>query len=177
MLNNQKWIELAKYIYQIDPAARSWQEVYELYPGFKAIRDHATAHELYKQGDFFEARKIAEAIRRETGIEIHPGARIADYVFIDHGMGVVIGETAKIGNRVTLYHGVSLGGTGTQKACQRHPIIEDDCEIGAGAILLGPIVIGHHSKIGAGAVVIKDVPPYSIAVGVPAQIRPQRAIP
>lgn len=168
-----KWINLAQYIYQLDPAATSWEEVYELYPGFKAVRDHATARSLYLQDKKYEARKISEDSRKETGIEIHPGAQIGDHVFIDHGMGVVIGETAIIGDRVKMYHGVTLGGTGNEKGVKRHPTIEHDVEIGTGATILGDITIGHHSKVGAGAVVLKDVPPYSTAVGIPARIIPR----
>lgn len=167
---SNKWIDLAEYIFRQDPAATSWEEVYELYPGFKAVRDHSTAHRLYLEGKKYEARKLSEDSRFHTGIEIHPGAQLGDYIFIDHGMGVVIGETAQIGDRVKIYHGVTLGGTGKEKGAKRHPTIENDVEIGTGATLLGDIRIGHHSKIGARSVVLTDVPPYSTAVGAPARI-------
>lgn len=165
-----KAISLAKYIYENDPAATSWQEVYDLYPGFKAVMNHHAAHQLYKKGEVYEARKLSEQSRTRTGIEIHPGAQIGDNLFIDHGMGVVVGETAIVGNNVKMYHGVTLGGTGNEKGRKRHPTIQDDVEIGANATLLGNITIGHHAKIGAGAVVINDVPPYATAVGMPARI-------
>lgn len=167
-----KWVDHAKYIYRIDPAASSWKEVYELYPGFKAIRNHEIAHALYLEGKKYQARKLAESSRRETGIEIHPGAKLGEDIFIDHGLGVVIGETAVVGNRVRMYHGVTLGGTGYNKGAKRHPTIGHDAEIGAHAIILGDIQIGHHAKIGAGAVVMEDVPPYGTAVGSPARIIP-----
>lgn len=162
--------ELAQYIYEKDPAASSWQEVYDLYPGFKAVMSHHQAHRLYQAGEVYEARKLSEESRRETGIEIHPGARLGRELFIDHGMGVVIGETAVVGDRVKLFHGVTLGGTGNEKGRKRHPSIHDDAEIGANATLLGNITVGHHAKVGAGAVVLHDVPPYATAVGVPARI-------
>ncbi len=162
--------ELAQYIYEKDPAASSWQEVYDLYPGFKAVMSHHQAHHLYQMGEVYEARKLSEVSRHETGIEIHPGARLGHDLFIDHGMGVVIGETAVVGDRVKLFHGVTLGGTGNEKGRKRHPSIHDDAEIGANATLLGNITVGHHAKVGAGAVVLHDVPPYATAVGVPARI-------
>ena len=169
-LDETRWIELAQYIYKEDPAATSWQEVYELYPGIRALRDHALAHALYLEGEQFEARRLSEKSKRETGIEIHPGAEIGDNLFIDHGMGIVIGETAQIGDQVKIYHGVTLGGTGKEKGRKRHPTIKDYVEIGTGATILGNVTIGHHSKVGAGAVVLEDVPPYATAVGVPARI-------
>lgn len=168
--NEDKWIRLAKIIYDNDPAAHSWQEVYDLYPSIKALRAHEQAHYYYNNGDYYLARQLAEESRRETGIEIHPGAQLSDTVFIDHGMGVVIGETAVISDNVKLFHGVTLGGVGREKGCKRHPTIQDHVEIGAGAKLLGNITIGHHSKIGANAVVLEDVPPYATAVGMPARI-------
>ncbi|MGX7167525.1 serine O-acetyltransferase EpsC [Facklamia hominis] len=167
--HDDKWIKLAKIIFERDPSAHSWQEVYDLYPSIKALRAHAEAHKLFLLGNYYEARHISELARQETGIEIHPGAKLSDLVFIDHGMGVVIGETAIIGKYVTIYHGVTLGAIEGYPG-KRHPTVEDYVEIGAGAILLGDITIGHHSKIGAGAVVLQDVPPYSTAVGVPARI-------
>lgn len=166
----EKAISLAKFIYEKDPAATSWQEVYDLYPGFKAVMDHHEAHRLYQAGELYEARKLSELSRKETGIEIHPGAQLGEDIFIDHGMGVVIGETAIVGDRVKLYHGVTLGGTGSEKGLKRHPSIHPDAEIGANATLLGNITVGHHAKVGSGAVVLHDVPPYATAVGVPARI-------
>lgn len=166
----EKAISLAKFIYEKDPAATSWQEVYDLYPGFKAVMDHHEAHRLYQAGELYEARKLSELSRKETGIEIHPGAQLGEDIFIDHGMGVVIGETSIVGNRVKLYHGVTLGGTGSEKGLKRHPSIHHDAEIGANATLLGNITVGHHAKVGAGAVVLHDVPPYATAIGVPARI-------
>ena len=171
-LDETRWIELAQYIYQEDPAATSWQEVYELYPGIQALRDHAQAHALYLEGEKFEARRLSEKSKRETGIEIHPGAEIGDNLFIDHGMGIVIGETAEIGDGVMLYHGVTLGGQVLTQT-KRHPTIEDNVTIGAGAKVLGPITIGEGSAIGANAVVTKDVPAENIAVGIPAKNRPR----
>lgn len=165
-----EWVEHAKYVYEIDPAATSWQEVYELYPGFKAIRNHEISHKLYQEGRKYEARKVSEMSRKETGIEIHPGAKIGKNVFIDHGMGVVIGETAVIGDNVTMYHGVTLGGRGKEKGVKRHPTVGDNVTIGVGATLLGDITIGDNAKIGAGAVVLNDVPANATAVGVPARI-------
>ncbi|MCY3031505.1 MULTISPECIES: serine O-acetyltransferase EpsC [Aerococcus] len=168
--SENKWVRLSKIIYDNDPAAHSWQEVYDLYPSIKALRAHEQAHHYYNNGDYYLARQLAEEARKETGIEIHPGAKLSDTVFIDHGMGVVIGETAIISDNVKLFHGVTLGGVGNEKGCKRHPTIQDHVEIGAGAKLLGNITIGHHSKIGANAVVLEDVPPYATAVGMPARI-------
>ncbi|UUX33388.1 serine O-acetyltransferase EpsC [Fundicoccus culcitae] len=162
--------DLAQYIYENDPAATSVEEVIDLYPGFKAVMNHRQAHQLYLEGKLYEARKVSEASRTETGIEIHAGAKLGNNIFIDHGMGVVIGETAVVGDRVKIFHGVTLGGTGKEKGVKRHPTIEHDVEIGTNATLLGDITIGHHAKIGAGAVVLKDVPAYATAVGVPARI-------
>lgn len=167
---DNKWLRVAEEIYHRDPAATCPREVYDLYPGLQALRNHEVAHLLYQDGEKVEARRVAEQSRHETGIEIHPGAQLADSVFIDHGMGVVIGETAIVGEHVKMYHGVTLGGTGAEKNSKRHPTIEDHVEIGAHAIILGDVTIGHHAKIGAGAVVLKDVPPYATAVGVPARI-------
>lgn len=167
---NDKWVKLAKLVFANDPAAKSWQEVYDLYPSIKALRAHEQAHHYYNNGEIYLARQLSEEARRKTGIEIHPGAQLSDTVFIDHGMGVVIGETAIVGENVKLYHGVTLGGVGNEKTAKRHPTIQDHVEIGAGAKILGNITIGHHSKIGANAVVLQDVPPYSTAVGMPAHI-------
>jgi serine O-acetyltransferase len=152
-----------------DPAARNVLEVLLCYPGLHAIWAHRIAHRLWKMGLRLFARWISQIMRNITGIEIHPGATIGHNLFIDHGMGVVIGETAEVGNNVTLYHGVTLGGTSLQKT-KRHPTIEDHVVIGAGAKVLGAITIGAHSRIGANAVVVKSAPPHSVIVGVPGQI-------
>lgn len=166
---NEQHRDFAQYIYDSDPAPHSVEEVF-LYPGFQAIIRHIEERELYLAKAYFEARQQAEATRLATGIEIHPGAQIGDHVFIDHGMGVVIGETAIVGDRVKMYHGVTLGGTGNEKGAKRHPTIQHDAEIGANATILGNVTVGHHAKVGANAVVIHDVPPYATAVGVPARI-------
>jgi serine O-acetyltransferase len=151
-----------------DPAARGVGplEVLAIWPGVHAILAHRVAHALYEAGARFPARVIAGLSRLLTGIEIHPAARIGRRFFIDHGMGVVIGETAEIGDDVTLYQGVTLGGTGFATG-KRHPTVEDNVTIGSGAKLLGPITIGHGSKVGANTVVIHDVPPHSTVVGNP----------
>ncbi|MCJ7435204.1 MAG: serine O-acetyltransferase [Anaerolineales bacterium] len=152
-----------------DPAARNVLEVLLCYPGLHAIWTHRLSHRLWKSGFKLMARWISQTMRGFTGIEIHPGATIGHNFFIDHGMGVVIGETAEVGDNVTLYHGVTLGGTNTQKT-KRHPTVEDHVVIGAGAKVLGAITIGAASRIGANAVVVKSVPPNSVIVGVPGQI-------
>jgi serine O-acetyltransferase len=151
-----------------DPAARNIAEVV-LYPGLHAILLHRLAHWLWKRRVPFVPRLISQIGRFFTGIEIHPGATIGSGFFIDHGMGVVIGETTEIGNWVMLYQGVTLGGTGKQKG-KRHPTLEDHVVVGVGAIVLGAITIGAGARVGGGAVVVKDVPPYSTAIGVPARI-------
>lgn len=166
---NEAHRDFAQYIYDHDPAPHSLEEVF-LYPGFQAVVRHIAERELYLQEDYYGARKMAEATRKDTGIEIHPGAQIGKNIFIDHGMGVVIGETAIVGDRVKLYHGVTLGGTGNDKGAKRHPTIQHDVEVGANATVLGNVTVGHHAKVGANAVVIHDVPPYATAVGVPARI-------
>jgi serine O-acetyltransferase len=156
-----------------DPAARSGFEVWLTYSGLHAIWAYRLAHRMWKvRGLRLLARAWSQFARFLTGIEIHPGATIGRGFFIDHGMGVVIGETAVIGNDVMLYHGVTLGGT-TMRHEQRHPILGDRVVVGAGATILGPITIGDDSVIGAGAVVIRDAPPHSLLVGVPAKARPQ----
>lgn len=160
----------AENILRKDPAAKSLLEVILCYPSIKVGLYHRLAHKLYKKDKTILSRIISQRARRITGIEIHPGAKIGDKLFIDHGMGVVIGETTEIGNNVLIYHGVTLGGTGLEKGVKRHPTIEDDVIIGAGAKILGPITIGRGSKIGANSVVLKGVPPYSTAVGSPARI-------
>lgn len=151
-----------------DPAAKSKIEVLLLYPCIHALTSYRIAHALYLRKWFFLARLISQLARFFTGIEIHPGAKIGKGLFIDHGMGVVIGETAEIGDNVTLYHGVTLGGTGKDTG-KRHPTVEDDVLIGTGAKVLGPITIGKGAKIGANAVVVKNVPAKATAVGSPAK--------
>lgn len=153
-----------------DPAARSRVEVFLLYPCIHAILFHRMSHLLYGRKLFFMARLISQLSRFFTGIEIHPGAVIGRGFFIDHGMGVVIGETAVIGDNVTLYHGVTLGGTGKDTG-KRHPTVMDGAVIGAGAKVLGNIVIGRGSKVGANSVILKDIPPYSTAVGIPGRVK------
>ncbi|MDO4534390.1 MAG: serine O-acetyltransferase EpsC [Clostridium perfringens] len=150
-----------------DPAARSALEVFLLYPSIHALMNHRIAHKLYKRKHFFLARLLSQISRFFTGIEIHPGATIGKGLFIDHGMGVVIGETAEIGDDVLIYHGVTLGGTGKDIG-KRHPTIGNNVIIGCGAKVLGPILIGNNVKIGANSVVLRDVPDESTTVGIPA---------
>jgi len=152
-----------------DPAARSAIEIYFLYPGLKAIRMHRLANKFYNKKMYFMARWISQRASKKTGIEIHPAATIGKRFFIDHGTGVVIGETAVIGDNVTVYQGVTLGGTGKDTG-KRHPTIGNNVMIGSGAKVLGPLEIGDNSRIAAGAVVLKDIPPNSTAVGVPAKV-------
>ena len=152
-----------------DPAARSALEIFFLYPGFKAIRLHRRANWFYRHGMFFIARWISQRASRKTGVEIHPAVKIGKRFFIDHGTGVVIGETAVIGDDVTIYQGVTLGGTGKDTG-KRHPTIGNNVMIGAGAKVLGPLVIGDNSRIAAGAVVLSDILSNSTAVGVPAKV-------
>lgn len=156
-----------EYIMENDPAARSKIEVILLYPSIHARLFHLLSHWLYNKKLFFLGRFISQLARFLTGIEIHPGATLGEGILIDHGMGVVIGETAEVGNRVTIYHGSTLGGTGKDKG-KRHPTVGDNVIIGSGAKVLGPIKIGSNSKIGANAVVIKDVPEGATVVGVAA---------
>ncbi len=155
-------------IFRNDPAARNLAEVLT-YPGLHAILLHRIAHELWVRQIPFIPRLISQIGRFLTGIEIHPGATIGRGFFIDHGMGVVIGETAEIGDWVTLYQGVTLGGTGKQRG-KRHPTLEDRVTVGVSAVVLGAITVGEGARIGGGAVVVKDVPPHSTAVGVPARV-------
>jgi len=155
-----------------DPAVRSVLEVVLLYQGLHALIYNRIAHFFYERGLFFIARAVSQCARSMTGIEIHPGARIGKRFFIDHGMGVVIGETAVIGDDVLLYQGVTLGGTGLEKG-KRHPTIGNNVVIGAGAKVLGNIIVGDNAYIGANAVVIKDVPQNSTVVGVPGRITRQ----
>ncbi len=150
-----------------DPAIHSNLEVL-LYPSFKVMIYYHISHKLYLKGHFFLARYLCERAKRKTGIEIHPGATIGDDFFIDHGSGVVIGETTIIGNNVTIYHGVTLGGTSLDKV-KRHPTVMDNVMIGSGAKILGNITIGSNTKIGANAVVTKDIPNDSVVVGVPGK--------
>lgn len=152
-----------------DPAATSKFVVWLTYPGFQAIRDYRFAHWLYTHNLKFFAHIVSSLSRFFTGVEIHPAAKIGNGVFIDHGMGVVIGETAEVGNNVCIYQGVTLGGTGKDIG-KRHPTIEDDVLISSGAKVLGPFTVGKGSKIGAGSVVLKEVPPHSTVVGVPGRI-------
>ena len=156
-------------VFQRDPAARTWWEVVTCYPGLHALWLHRVAHWFWKAQHILIARLLAHFSRWMTGIEIHPGARIGKGFFIDHGSGVVIGETTIIKDNVTIYHQVTLGGT-TLKKEKRHPTVEDNVVISVGAKVLGNIVIGHNSRIGAGSVVIRDVPPYSTVVGIPGKV-------
>ncbi len=156
-------------IFEQDPAARSYLEVILTYSGLHALWAHRVAHAFYNRRFFFIARVISQVSRFFTGIEIHPGAKIGRRFFIDHGMGVVIGETCIIGDNVTIYQGVTLGGTGKEKG-KRHPTIEDNVLIATGAKVLGSITIGENSKIGAGSVVLKEVPPNSTVVGIPGRV-------
>lgn len=163
-----RWYEEAKSIAERDPAARSvWQVVFQ-YPGYKALRMYRRAHWFQKHGLYFIARAISQWARHKTGIEIHPGAKIGKCLFIDHGMGVVIGETAEIGDYCTIYHGVTLGGTGKDKG-KRHPTVGNNVLISAGAKILGPFRVGDNAKIGANAVVLSEVEPDTTVVGVPGR--------
>ncbi len=152
-----------------DPAARNALEVFLLYPGLHAIMWHRPAHFLYKHKFYFTARILSQLVRFFTGIEIHPGAKIGKGVFIDHGMGVIIGETAEVGDNCTIYQNVTLGGTGKDVG-KRHPTIGRNVMIGSGAKVLGPFTVGDNSKIAANAVVLSEVPPNSTCVGVPARL-------
>ncbi len=154
---------------QRDPAARSTAEILLLYSGVHAMAAHRIANRLQKEGKFFAARAVSQLSRHFTGIEIHPGATIGKGLFIDHGMGVVNGETAEIGDNCTIYQGVTLGGTGKDVG-KRHPTLGDNVMVGAGAKVLGPVKIGSNSKIAANAVVLREVPENSTAVGIPAKV-------
>jgi serine O-acetyltransferase len=158
-----------KTIFERDPAVKNYLEVLLCYPGLYAVLCHRLAHWLYLKHRFVLSRVLSQICRFFTGIEIHPGAVIGRRLFIDHGSGIVIGETAEVGDDVTLYQGVTLGGTGKDKG-KRHPTIGHNVTIGSGAKILGPITIGHNAKIGAGAVVVRCIPPNSTAVGVPAHV-------
>ena len=157
-----------KVIRERDPAIHSNMEVF-LYPSFKVMLHYRIAHKLYKSGHYFLARWISQRAVRKTGIEIHPGAEIGQNFFIDHGSGVIIGETAVVGNNVTLYQGVTLGGTGKEHG-KRHPTIGDNVMISAGAKIIGSFKVGENSKVGAGSVVIEEVPPNCTVVGVPGRV-------
>ena len=156
-------------IMERDPAARSRLEVYLLYSGFKAVRSYRKANWFFRHNMKFIARMISQHSRHKTGIEIHPGATIGKGLFIDHGMGVVIGETAEIGDNCTLYQGVTLGGTGKDQG-KRHPTLGNSVLVGSGAKVLGPFKVGNNARIAAGAVVLTEVPENATAVGVPAKV-------
>ena len=156
-----------------DPAAQSALEVLLLYPGVKAVRSHRRAHWFYEHDMKFIARLISQMSRRRTGIEIHPGAKIGKRLVIDHGMGIVIGETAEIGDDCLIYHGVTLGGTGKDSG-KRHPTIGNNVLIGTGAKVLGPFKVGDNSRIAANSVVLSEIPPDSTAVGIPARVVKRR---
>ena len=152
-----------------DPAARSTMEVLLLYPGIKAVRSHRKAHWCYEHNLKFLARMISQSSRRRTGIEIHPGAKIGKRLVIDHGMGIVIGETAEIGDDCLIYHGVTLGGTGKDVG-KRHPTIGNNVLVSTGAKVLGPITVGDNSRVAANAVVLNEIPENCTAVGIPAKV-------
>ena len=158
-----------EYIMENDPAARTKLEVFLLYPSIHARLAHMISHFLYKKNLLFLARLISQIARFLTGIEIHPGATLGAGILIDHGMGVVIGETAELGDRITIYHGTTLGGTGKEKG-KRHPTVGDNVVIGAGSKVLGNIKIGSNSKIGANSVVLDDVPEGATVVGIPGKV-------
>ena len=158
-----------EYIMENDPAARTKLEVFLLYPSRHARLAHMISHFLYKKNLLFLARLISQIARFLTAIEIHPGATLGAGILIDHGMGVVIGETAELGDRITIYHGTTLGGTGKEKG-KRHPTVGDNVVIGAGSKVLGNIKIGSNSKIGANSVVINDVPEGATVVGIPGRV-------
>lgn len=158
-----------KAVFDRDPAARSVPEVMFCYPGLHAIWFYRVAHWFWLHEQYFIGRLISHLGRFFTGIEIHPGATIGKGFFIDHGMGVVIGETAEIGDNVTLYHGVTLGGVSWEKV-KRHPTLEDNVVVGSGAKILGPFTVGRGSKVGSNSVVVKEVPPNSTVVGIPGRV-------
>lgn len=161
-------IEDIDSVFDRDPAARNRIEVLLLYPHIKALIAYKIAHQLYLKKNYFLARLISNIARHRTGIEIHPGATIGKGLFIDHGMGVVIGETAVVGNNVTMFHGATLGGTGNEKG-KRHPTVGDNVIIGTSAKILGNIYIASGTRVGANAVVLKDTSPNSTVVGIPAE--------
>ena len=159
----------ARNIQRKDPAARTVLEVILLYPGFHILVYHRLAHWLYQRGHFFLARWVSQRGRHKTGIEIHPGATIGRRLFIDHGMGIVFGETTEIGDNCTIYHGVTLGGTGKDQG-KRHPTLGNNVMVSAGAKVLGPFKVGDGARIAANAVVLTEIPPEATAVGVPARV-------
>jgi serine O-acetyltransferase len=161
--------EQIETVFRGDPAAKSAVEIFFCYPGFHAILLHRLGHKLHRAGFTLTARILSQFIRAATGIEIHPGAQIGRRCFIDHGMGVVIGETTEIGDDVLMYQGVTLGGTGKERG-KRHPTIGNNVVIGTGAKVLGNITIGNNTKVGAGSVVIRSVPDNSTVVGVPGRV-------
>ncbi|BCR05363.1 serine acetyltransferase [Desulfuromonas versatilis] len=158
-----------RVVFERDPAVRSVFEIIFCYPGFHAVLFHRAAHFLWQRKLFFPGRFVSHLGRFFTGIEIHPGAKIGKGFFIDHGMGVVIGETAEIGDNCTLYHGVTLGGTSWAKE-KRHPTLGNNVVVGSGAKILGPFTVGDDSKVGSNSVVVKEVPPNSTVVGVPGRV-------
>lgn len=172
-----KFFEYAAYnierTMKLDPAAKSKIEVLLIYPHIKALAYYRIAHSLWVRNHHFLARKLSNKARRKTGIEIHPGAQIGKGLVIDHGMGVVVGETAIIGDDCQLYHGVTLGGRGVS-SCKRHPTLENGAYVGAGAKILGNITLGENCKVGANAVVLMDVPKGATAVGLPARMIEKR---
>jgi len=156
-------------VFERDPAARNWVEVVTTYPGVHAVWFHRLSHCLWRRGFYWPARFLSHLVRWLTGIEIHPGARLGRRIFIDHGLGVVIGETATIGDDCTLYHGVTLGGTSWKKG-KRHPTLGNGVVVGAGAKILGPIRVGDNARIGSNSVVLKDVPAGATVVGIPGHV-------
>ena len=162
-------IKDARSIAKRDPAARSAFEVFCLYPGFHALIYHKISNAFYRAHLYFLARWVSQIASRRTGVEIHPAATIGEGLFIDHGTGIVIGETAEIGKNVTIYQGVTLGGTGKEKG-KRHPTVGNNVVIASGAKVLGSFKVGDHAKIGAGSVVLKEVPPYATVVGIPGRV-------
>lgn len=164
------------FILENDPAAKSKIEVFLLYPSIHALIMYRISHFFYTKKRFFVARAICQFSRFLTGIEIHPGAKIGMATLIDHGSGVVIGETSIIGDRATIYQGVTIGATGNEKEFKRHPTIGDDVVVGSGAKILGPVNIGNNCKIGANSVVLRDMPDDSTAVGIPAKIKSNKSI-
>ena len=171
-----KLLNCARQIASRDPAARSTFEVFMLYPGFHAMIYHKLSAFFYRHKRYFLARWVSQICNRRTGIEIHPGAKIGEGLFIDHGHGVVIGETAVIGDNCTIYHQVTLGGTGHEKHSKRHPTIGNNVLIGAGAKILGPVTVGDNAMIGAGSVVLCDVPANSTFTGVKARLVKQDGV-
>lgn len=161
---------------RLDPAARSNIEIALLYPGLHAVWAYRVANKLWRKGHTFAARALSQTARGLTGVEIHPGATIGDRLFIDHGMGVVIGETAEVGDDVLIYHGVTLGGVSTRPG-KRHPTIGNKVQIGAGAKVLGPVTVNDGAKIGANAVLVKNLPADHVGVGVPARVRDPKTDP